>query len=148
MKFVFAFCALVAASGVYAASHPFNVHDLVMMNRVSDPQLSPDGQHVLFSMRETDYAANKGTNGIWMLDLSAKDAKPVRMTDKDISASTPRWSAPTEWARAPSCAPWGAWRRAPTGPAPTRPTRRSSRASSARGCARRTQPLPKGQLSV
>jgi dipeptidyl aminopeptidase/acylaminoacyl peptidase len=93
MKFVFAFCALVAASGVYAASHSFNVHDLVMMNRVSDPQLSPDGQHVLFSMRETDYAANRGINGIWLLDLSAKDAKPMRLTDKDISASTPRWSA-------------------------------------------------------
>jgi len=93
MKLAIAFCALVASSGVCAASHPFNVHDLVMMDRVSDPQLSPDGQHVLFSMRETDYAANKGTNGIWMLDLSAKDAKPVRMTDKDISASTPRWSA-------------------------------------------------------
>ncbi|MBS0487217.1 MAG: S9 family peptidase [Proteobacteria bacterium] len=93
MKFVFAFCALVAASGVYAASHPFNVHDLVMMNRVSDPQLSPDGRHVLFSMRETDYAANRGIYGIWLLDLSAKDAKPMRLTDKDISASTPRWSA-------------------------------------------------------
>lgn len=93
MKSALFFCSLVAASSAFAASHPFNVHDLVMMNRVSDPQLSPDGQHVLFSMRETDYAANRGSNGIWLLDLSAKDAKPVRLTDKDISASTPRWSA-------------------------------------------------------
>lgn len=93
MKFAIAFCALVASSGAFAASHPFNVHDLVMMDRVSDPQLSPDGQHVAYAMRETDYAANRGINGIWLLDLSAQDAKPVRLTDKDISASSPRWSA-------------------------------------------------------
>ena len=93
MKSVVLFCALAFACGAFAASHPFDVHDLVMMNRVSDPQLSPDGRHVAFSMRETDYAANKGVSGIWMLDLSAQNAKPARLTDKDISASSPRWSA-------------------------------------------------------
>ncbi|HSN00509.1 MAG TPA: S9 family peptidase [Rudaea sp.] len=93
MKSVVLFCALAFACGAFAASHPFDVHDLVMMNRVSDPQLSPDGRHVAFSMRETDYAANKGVSGIWMLDLSAQNTKPARLTDKDISASSPRWSA-------------------------------------------------------
>ncbi|MHB8447528.1 MAG: S9 family peptidase [Rudaea sp.] len=93
MKPAVLFCALAFASGAFAASHPFDVHDLVMMNRVSDPQLSPDGEHVAFQMRETDYAANKGVSGIWILDLSAREAKPVRLTDKDISASSPRWSA-------------------------------------------------------
>ncbi len=93
MKSAVLFCALAFASGAFAAAHPFDVHDLVMMNRVSDPQLSPDGQHIAFQMRETDYAANKGVNGIWMLDLSVKEAQPVRLTDKDISASSPRWSA-------------------------------------------------------
>ena len=93
MKSAIFVCTLAFASGAFAAAHPFDVHDLVMMNRVGDPQLSPDGKHVAFSMRETDYAANKGSNGIWTLDLSATDAKPVRLTDKDISASSPRWSA-------------------------------------------------------
>jgi dipeptidyl aminopeptidase/acylaminoacyl peptidase len=93
MKSAIFFCALAFASGSYAASHPFNANDLVMMNRAGDPQLSPDGRHVAFSMRETDYAANKGSNGIWMLDLSAKDAKPVRLTEREVSASRPRWSA-------------------------------------------------------
>jgi dipeptidyl aminopeptidase/acylaminoacyl peptidase len=93
MKSAIFFCALAFASGSYAASHPFNANDLVMMNRAGDPQLSPDGRHVAFSMRETDYAANKGSNGIWMLDLSAKDAKPVRLTEREVSASSPRWSA-------------------------------------------------------
>jgi len=93
MKVAIVFCALVAASSAFAASHPFDVHDLVMMNRIGDPQLSPDGSKVAFQMRETDYAENRGITGIWVLDLSAKDAKPVRMTDKASNASSPRWSA-------------------------------------------------------
>jgi hypothetical protein len=39
MKSAVFFCTLAFASGALAASHPFDVHDLVMMNRVSDPQL-------------------------------------------------------------------------------------------------------------
>ena len=49
--------------------HPFDVRDLVMMDRVSDPQLSPDGRYTAFGVRSTDYAANNGVNAIYVLDL-------------------------------------------------------------------------------
>jgi dipeptidyl aminopeptidase/acylaminoacyl peptidase len=70
--------------------HAFNVRDLVMMQRVSDPQLSPDGRHAAFGLRSTDYAANKGINAIYVLDLAHKGAAPVQVIDKGSSA---RWSA-------------------------------------------------------
>jgi dipeptidyl aminopeptidase/acylaminoacyl peptidase len=70
--------------------HPFNVRDLVMMDRVSDPQLSPDGRYAALSVRSTDYAANKGVNAIYVLDLAVKGARPVKVLDKGSSA---RWSA-------------------------------------------------------
>jgi dipeptidyl aminopeptidase/acylaminoacyl peptidase len=92
MKSLFAGLALGCALNVTAAPHPFDVHDLVMMDRVSDPQISPDGKHVAFQLRETDYAQNKGANGIWILDLETKNAQPVRITDKAVNATTPRWS--------------------------------------------------------
>ncbi len=60
-----------------------------MMDRVSDPQLSPDGRYAAFSVRSTDYAANKGVNAIHVLDL-ADGGKPVKVVDKGSSA---RWSA-------------------------------------------------------
>ena len=68
--------------------HPFNVRDLVMMDRVSDPQLSPDGRYAAFGVRCTDYAANKGVNAIYVLALG-KDGKPVKVLDNGNAA---RWS--------------------------------------------------------
>ena len=71
-------------------SHAFNVRDLVMMDRVSDPQLSPDGRHVAFAVHTADYAANKGVGAIHVLDLSTAGAVEVKVVDKGSSA---RWSA-------------------------------------------------------
>lgn len=85
--------ALAALSPLLAqaASHPFTAHDLVMLQRVSDPQLSPDGRTVAFALRQTDYEANKGKNGIWL--VGADGGKPRRLTEAAVSASSARWSA-------------------------------------------------------
>jgi dipeptidyl aminopeptidase/acylaminoacyl peptidase len=72
------------------APHPFNVRDLVMMDRVGDPQLSPEGRYAAFSVRRTDYAANKSVNAIYVLDLSQAKSEPLKVLDKGSSA---RWSA-------------------------------------------------------
>ncbi|GAB2788365.1 alpha/beta hydrolase family protein [Dyella kyungheensis] len=69
-------------------THPFNIRDLVMMDRVGDPQLSPDGRQALYTVRATDYAANKGVTSIYVLDV-AKGGAPVKLVEK---ASSPRWA--------------------------------------------------------
>src|SRR5258708_15288959 len=92
MKSLFA-VALVLSASAFAAPHPFDVHDLVMLDRVSDPQLSPDGKWLAYQVRETDYAANKGKNGIWLLDLAHANAPAQRLTDVGVNATSPRWSA-------------------------------------------------------
>ncbi|HJT98453.1 MAG TPA: LpqB family beta-propeller domain-containing protein, partial [Rhodanobacteraceae bacterium] len=91
MKSILAVAAFVATPAIAAGSHPFDVHDLVMMDRVSDPALSPDAKLVAFQVRETDYDANKGTNGIWI--VPAGGGKTVRLTDKALNATGPRWSS-------------------------------------------------------
>ncbi|HET7778781.1 MAG TPA: S9 family peptidase, partial [Rudaea sp.] len=76
-----------------AAPHPFDVHDLVMMERVSDPQLSPDGKRVAYQLRQTDYEANKGVNSVWVMSLSERNAKQVRLTETAFTSQTSaRWS--------------------------------------------------------
>jgi dipeptidyl aminopeptidase/acylaminoacyl peptidase len=91
MKSILTAMALAVASPViFAATHPFDVHDLVMMDRVSDPALAPDGRTIAFQVRETDYDANKGKNGIWT--VPATGGTPVRITDKAVNATSPRWA--------------------------------------------------------
>ena len=38
----------LATAPVCASTQPFDVHDLVAMQRISDPQPSPDGSRVVF----------------------------------------------------------------------------------------------------
>ncbi|HLI18260.1 MAG TPA: S9 family peptidase, partial [Rhodanobacteraceae bacterium] len=85
--------ALAAASGAaMAAQHPFDAHDLAMMDRVSDPHLAPNGGEVAFTVRSTDWDANKGITSVWLLDLSRKGAAPRRVTDPKLNASSPAFS--------------------------------------------------------
>jgi dipeptidyl aminopeptidase/acylaminoacyl peptidase len=95
MKLPFAALALALAAGPAmaadaesAAAHPFSIRDLVMMDRVGDPQLSPDGRYALFAVRATDYAANKGVTSLYVMDLD-KPPQAVKVVEKGASA---RWA--------------------------------------------------------
>jgi hypothetical protein len=55
---------------------PFSVHDMLAMDRISDVRPSPDGSQLLFSLRKTDVAGNRGATSVWMVGL---DGKPPRM---------------------------------------------------------------------
>ncbi len=72
-----------------AATHPFNAHDLVMMKRVSDPHLSPNGQRAAFTLRTTDFSDNQGQWSVFTLALDNAHAKPERIA----RGSQPRFSS-------------------------------------------------------
>ncbi|MBU6469163.1 MAG: S9 family peptidase [Gammaproteobacteria bacterium] len=83
--------ALLAGAAVAKGNtqtHPFNATDLAMMDRVSDPQLSPHGFRAAFAVAETDWAANKRVSSIWILDLDRSDATPQKI----MQGESPRWS--------------------------------------------------------
>ena len=53
---------LLVATRVAAAAqepHPLSVHDLIAMDRISDPQVSPDGRRVAFVKSSLDLDANR-----------------------------------------------------------------------------------------
>ncbi|WP_240954084.1 alpha/beta hydrolase family protein [Solimonas marina] len=64
--------------------------DLVTLQRISDPRLSPDGKSVAYTLRSTDYDANKGITQIWLMDLATKQSRP--MTSGPASSNSPRWA--------------------------------------------------------
>ena len=70
----------------------FTPEDLVMLKRVTDPQVSPDGRLVAFVQRETDMDGNKGRTSLWLLELGPGGDAPRRLTDAVSSDSSPRWA--------------------------------------------------------
>ena len=80
-----------------AGAHPFSVKDMVMMERVSDPQVSPDGRWVVYSLRTTDWDANRGVMSLWVLDLKAANAVPRRLAASNGGAADPQWSPNSRW---------------------------------------------------
>ena len=87
-----ALLSLSLLGGMAAAAQPFSVNDLVVLERASDPRLSPDGRFVAYQLRQTDLGANKGINGLWLADLSQPGA-PRRLTAAGAESNTPRWSS-------------------------------------------------------
>ena len=80
-----------AAPLAAAGTHPFSVHDMLAMDRISDAQVSPDGTQVAFVLRTTDLAANRGRTDLWLLDARTKATR--RLTTHEAADSGPRWAA-------------------------------------------------------
>ena len=71
---------LVFALPVLAqAKHPFTFEDMMKLKRVGEPEVSPDGKWVIFSVVDVNLEANTKTPHIWIVPLAhgATDAKPA-----------------------------------------------------------------------
>ncbi len=85
--------SVAAAPAPADAARGFEVRDLANLERVSEPTLSPDGRKLVFTVRRTDYPANKGVTSLWIEDLFARDAAPpVRFSAEGVVASSPAFS--------------------------------------------------------
>lgn len=80
------------ANPAAAAAKPFSVEELVRLKRVTDPALSPDGKMVVFTVRETDLAANRGRTDLWAMDLTAKQPALRQLTSHADNDSSPQWA--------------------------------------------------------
>jgi dipeptidyl aminopeptidase/acylaminoacyl peptidase len=83
----------LVASGVIAAPRGFTVEDMVSMERVGSPVVSPDATRAIYTVRTTDLAKNRGHTELWMVDLRAGKPVPQRLTSDAASSSDPEWSA-------------------------------------------------------
>jgi dipeptidyl aminopeptidase/acylaminoacyl peptidase len=88
--------ALAPASAAFA--RPFTATDLATMRRIGAPAVSPDGRWAAYQLRETDLAANRGRTDLYLLDLRAADAEPVRIASTpEHNEHDPRFSADGRW---------------------------------------------------
>ncbi|MFM8516890.1 MAG: prolyl oligopeptidase family serine peptidase, partial [Nevskiaceae bacterium] len=84
--------AATPASQATRGASPFTPEDLVQLARVADPRVSPDGRFVVFSVRETDMAANRGRTDLWLVETGAAAPVARRLTQQPGSDSSARWA--------------------------------------------------------
>ena len=100
LAFVFAVLALSLSSpadsaprqsrAAATATRLITIDDYFQIRDVGQPELSPDGQWVVYTVRTKMLKEDKNETRIWMVSTHGGD--PLPMTDESVSSSHPRWS--------------------------------------------------------
>lgn len=78
-------CTLAAAQ-----NRTYTIQDLLKVHRVGDPQISPDGKQVAFTIGDVNFDANRVVTQIYVTPIEGGSVK--QLTTGDRSSSAPRWS--------------------------------------------------------
>lgn len=97
MSLNYLFAATVAAALItpIVDARPLKIEDLDQIERIGDPQLSPDGQWVLYTVNSFDAGTDGRRTTIWQ--VSWNGGEPTRVTRESDAASAPRWSPDGRW---------------------------------------------------
>jgi dipeptidyl aminopeptidase/acylaminoacyl peptidase len=80
-----------AAQAALPQKRPITFRDLISMRRVSDPQISPDGKWVAYSISTPDLEANHSVKDIWLVSTDGH-GEPKQLTQNG-GDTRPRWSS-------------------------------------------------------
>jgi len=81
---------LMLAAPHFASARAMTIDDLLAVKSVSDPQVSPDGEWVVYVLSELDRKTDKTRSNLWL--IPTKGGEPRRLTSSATSDSHPRWS--------------------------------------------------------
>ena len=81
---------IVFTSFASAQTTHYSVEDLLKIRRVGDPQLSPDGKLVAFTIGDVNVDANRTVTQIYVMSNAGGEMK--QLTNGAASSTAPRWS--------------------------------------------------------
>ena len=81
--------AIGSAGPALAAGRPITAADLLAMQRVSEPQLSPDGSRTLYMVGVPDLTGNRTGRNVWIVPTAGGEGRALTSTGKDSGA---RWA--------------------------------------------------------
>jgi dipeptidyl aminopeptidase/acylaminoacyl peptidase len=91
--FLISICLSLCAVALFAqapAKRPLTADDVYGMQEVGDPQVSPDGKWIAYTVTSVDRGADKLRNAIWMVNWEG--TQDLRVTYGPDSDTSPRWS--------------------------------------------------------
>ena len=80
----------LVASRATSQKHALTFDDYIALKSVGDPQLSPDGRWVAYTVTEYSLKENRGTTRIWLAELATGQMR--QLTAGPGSDRQPRWS--------------------------------------------------------
>ncbi|WP_375188301.1 prolyl oligopeptidase family serine peptidase [Sphingobium yanoikuyae] len=85
---------LSSALVALAAARPFTPNDMVSLDRVSSPTVSPDGKWMAYQLRSTDLANNRGRTDLYLLAIDKAGQVPRLIASvSDKNEASPVFSA-------------------------------------------------------
>ena len=78
-----------------AQKRSYEIEDLLKVRRVGDPNVSPDGKTVAFTIGDVNFDANRVVTQIYTTSLTGSGMK--QLTNGDRSSSAPRFSPDGQW---------------------------------------------------
>ena len=73
-----------------ADKKPLTFDDLMRVQRIADPQISPDGKWIAYTVTAVDKEKNSKDSDIWILPIAG--GEPRQLTHSPKSDTRPRWS--------------------------------------------------------
>ncbi|MDH3455843.1 MAG: S9 family peptidase [Gemmatimonadota bacterium] len=74
----------------HAQSRPLDVDAFLSLDRVSDPQVSPDGQSIVYTVTATDLDNNSRSTDLWLTPIDGGASR--RISDQRRGGRSGRWS--------------------------------------------------------
>src|SRR5687768_337641 len=71
-------------------SRPLTIVGLAELPRLLDPQLSPDGQSLLYTLMRADWRLNRQVGHLWRQPVGG--GAPLQLTNGDTGEVNARWS--------------------------------------------------------
>src|ERR1044072_2283459 len=62
------------------SKHPLRLDDLAPFRNVGDPQVSPDGKSVAYTVSTTDVKEDKGSTHIWMIGCDGTNDRQITLS--------------------------------------------------------------------
>jgi dipeptidyl aminopeptidase/acylaminoacyl peptidase len=92
LLFLMGFFAAEAQAADTVKKRPMQIDDLFKFKRVADPQISPDGKHVVYQVTTVDLDGNKSSTALWLATTDGR-TPPKQLTNPNGKKDThPRWS--------------------------------------------------------
>ena len=88
-KIIWIILVLISTSSF--AQEKFDYMDVFQLEWISDPQISPDGQKIIYARKYNDVMTDQTYSNLWIVNFDGTDNRPL--TTGNHNDFSPRWSS-------------------------------------------------------